>query len=347
MTTARTHAPAAAAASARPAVIEPRWAPGARDVSSLLWDLHQGTLATGLGPVATGFQPLDDVLDGGLLPGEVVLLGGQPGAGKTICALQWARHVAAQGSSALYACFEHDESALLNRLLVQEMAGLADVDPPERLRARTLLREVTLGLCSVDEAAAASETVKRAMLALSDVGARLHLLRASTQTTTIEELAETADTHLEVGGVLVVDYLQKLPVAAADVDERVYRAVEQLKDLAVTRRITVVALSAAGASGITVGRLRLRHLRGADALAHECDIAVVLNQKATALADRHLKFDLTQLDDARRKALLSIEKNRRGEVDVHLEFVKDFAHFRFLPQGTYTDQSLRDVDDDA
>ena len=50
-----------------------------------------------MGPIGTGFEPLDTVLDGGFLPGDVVLLGGQPGAGKTICALQWARNISSQG----------------------------------------------------------------------------------------------------------------------------------------------------------------------------------------------------------------------------------------------------------
>ena len=86
----------------------------------------------------------------------------------------------------------------------------------------------------------------------------------------------------------------------------------------------------------------MRHLRGSDALAHECDIAVLLNQKVTATSQRHLKFDLTQLDEARRRTVFSIDKNRRGEVDLHLEFVKDFGNFRFDPNGAFVMEALAD-----
>jgi len=65
-----------------------------------------------------------------------------------------------------------------------------------------------------------------------------------------------------------------------------------------------------------------------------------MNHKVTAASDRHLKFDLTQLDEARRRTVFSIEKNRRGEVDVHLEFVKDFANFRFHPDGAFVTEAL-------
>lgn len=319
------------------------WAGGPRSVSALVKGLRAGeAMASGVGPVGTGFQPLDAVLDGGLLPGEMVVLGGQPGAGKTICALQWARSIAAQSCDVLYACFEHDEATLLNRLMIQELAVVAaGLDPDERLRARAMVKDLTLGLVSLREALVRCPVVEPVLASLESTMPHLRLVRASSQLTTPAVLDELSRRHLGVGGVLFVDYLQKVAgPGGAGIDEQVYRSMELLKELAVTHQITVVALSAAGASGINVDRLRLRHLRGADALAHECDVAVVMNQKSTAVAGRHLKFDLTQLDEARRRTVFSIEKNRRGEVDVHLEFEKDFANFRFNSRGAFLTEAM-------
>ena len=68
-------------------------------------------LLAGLGPAApqarsvqfpTGFQPLDDVLNGGFRAQDLVLLGGRPGIGKTVAALQWARWMAMQGHTAIF-----------------------------------------------------------------------------------------------------------------------------------------------------------------------------------------------------------------------------------------------------
>ena len=52
-------------------------------VSSLLEKIVDGAI-TGLGipPAPTGFHPFDLTFDGGLLPGELVLLGGQPAVGQ-------------------------------------------------------------------------------------------------------------------------------------------------------------------------------------------------------------------------------------------------------------------------
>ncbi|MDH3678477.1 MAG: AAA family ATPase [Acidimicrobiia bacterium] len=316
-----------------------------QSVSTLLWELRQGaTNALGIGPLGTGFEPLDSVLDGGFLPGEVVLLGGQPGVGKTVCALQWARNMSSSGRRVTFACFEHDEAALLNRLLVQELALVTtESDPIERLRAKALVRDLMLGLTTIDDAVAESPTIDEALTSLEVFSPNLQLLRASAQRTTPRELDEVSSAHLDAGGVLFVDYLQKLPVpSASSLEERVYRSVEIMKELAIAHQITVVALSAASSAGIGADRVRMDHLRGSDALAHECDLAILMNHKVTAAADRHLKFDLTQLDEARRRTIFSIEKNRRGEVDLHLEFVKDFSNFRFRPDGGFVTEALDD-----
>jgi replicative DNA helicase len=318
---------------------------GPNSITTLVRNLRAGgDEACGVGPIGTGFEPLDTVLEGGLLPGEVVLLGGQPGVGKTVCALQWARNIAAQSCDVTYACFEHDEATLLNRLLIQELACLANsVDSTELVRARAVVKELMLGVVSLRQAVARCPVIERAIGALESTLPHLRLLRASSGRTTPAVLEALTQDHVGMGGVLFVDYLQKVPIAgAATLDERIYRSMEAMKELAVAKQITVVALSAAGASGIAADRLRMSDLRGAEALAHECDVAIVMNQKSTAVSSRHLKFDLTQLDEARRRTVLSIEKNRRGEVDVHLEFVKDFANFRFEPRGAFLTEAMND-----
>jgi len=64
--------------------------------------------------LAAGIAELDRVLGGGLVPGSVVLLGGEPGVGKSTLALQVAGRVQAGGRSVLYVTGE--ESAEQVRL---------------------------------------------------------------------------------------------------------------------------------------------------------------------------------------------------------------------------------------
>lgn len=315
------------------------------EVSSLLQKLVDGEL-TGLGvaPAATGFHPLDLSLDGGFLPGELVLLGGQPAVGKTLCALQWARNIARQDRPVVFACFEHDEHSLLGRLVSQELATIApDLDSTSQLHARNQIKSLMLGLADLDSLVAQEPVIRLALESLYESANRFRLIRASGHWTTPQALNDIAVNDLGPGGVLFVDYLQKVPVpGVANLGERLFRATEELKELATAHQITVVALASVDGVGIGANRLRMDHLRGADSLAHEADIAIILNQKATATSPNHLQFDLTQLQKAKNRVVLSIEKNRRGESDVHLEFKKDFSNFRLDPAGAFVSETLRD-----
>ena len=40
--------------------------------------------------------------------------------------------------------------------------------------------------------------------------------------------------------------------------------------------------------------------------------------------------------------VISIAKNRHGPADVDLEFIKDFPHFRFDPDGRHVEEQLID-----
>ena len=72
----------------------------------------------------TGFTPLDDILNGGLRPGELLVIGGPFGVGKTIWGLQVARNavLADPNNWAMYICYEHDRAHLMSRLLCLESA---------------------------------------------------------------------------------------------------------------------------------------------------------------------------------------------------------------------------------
>jgi DNA repair protein RadA/Sms len=72
--------------------------------------------------IATGSPELDRVLGGGFVPGSVVLLGGDPGIGKSTLALQVAGGLAAEGRSVLYVSGE--ESAEQIRLRAERLPGL-------------------------------------------------------------------------------------------------------------------------------------------------------------------------------------------------------------------------------
>ncbi|MFQ5458565.1 MAG: ATPase domain-containing protein, partial [Myxococcota bacterium] len=72
--------------------------------------------------LATGIAELDRVLGGGFVPGSAVLLGGEPGIGKSTLALQALGRLSAAGHGALYVTGE--ESARQTALRAERL-GLA------------------------------------------------------------------------------------------------------------------------------------------------------------------------------------------------------------------------------
>jgi DNA repair protein RadA/Sms len=72
--------------------------------------------------LGTGIPELDRVLGGGLVPGSVVLLGGEPGIGKSTLALQLAAHLQEQCGPVLYVCGE--ESPAQIRMRADRLGGV-------------------------------------------------------------------------------------------------------------------------------------------------------------------------------------------------------------------------------
>ena len=90
----------------------------------------------------TGLPEFDRALGGGLVPGSAILMGGDPGIGKSTLLLQAAAHIAKAGSEAVYVSGE--EAAGQVRLRAERL-GLSEA--PIRLAAATSVRDIltTLG----------------------------------------------------------------------------------------------------------------------------------------------------------------------------------------------------------
>jgi replicative DNA helicase len=297
--------------------------------------------------IATGFDLIDRVLDGGLRAHDLMLLGGSPGVGKTVAALQLARHVAIHGRTALYLSYEHDEPTMLGRLLALELGEMSRPNiAPEIDRLRGVVVEASAGFRSLDEAIRTEPLVADACERISSYADRLLLVRGSGAHTDLAliEAAVTAS-GTDDGGVLVVDYLQKVAVHPEPTDEaeKVTRVSEGLKELALSHDLAVLALVAADWEGLRAGRVRLHHLRGSSALAYECDVAVIMNHKYDVVSRVHLTYDTVRAETFKQQVVFSIEKNRGGTAMVDLEFRKDFLHYRFEPRGSY--MAERSIDD--
>ena len=295
-----------------------------------------------------GFHPLDGYLGGGLRAGELSLLGGPQGLGKTTMALQMLRNVVAAGGVGVYFSFEHDAATVLERMIGIESGARDGIEGIPLRRVRDAMENAERRSVTLAQRMAALPGGVEAVQAVEGYASRLFVHRSSgsmTDVRAIRSVVEQAEAQAGLPNLVVVDYLQKVPVllSVASEDDRITEVTEGLKDLALDMEVPVLAVVAADKDGITSGRrMRVYHLRGAAALAYEADVVLVLNDKYDVVARHHLVFDVGNAERFRNYAVLTIEKNRTGLDRIDLEFRKRFEQGRFESEGQPVTEQLVD-----
>jgi DNA repair protein RadA/Sms len=116
-----------------PATAANRYATPAGSGARLYSEIETATAAR----VTTGIDEFDRVLGGGIVPGSLVLLGGEPGIGKSTLLLQTAAYVAGHLGPVLYSSGEESEHQIKSR---GERLGVGDA--PLYLLAETCLERI-------------------------------------------------------------------------------------------------------------------------------------------------------------------------------------------------------------
>ena len=295
----------------------------------------------------TGFDALDTSLGGGVRSGELVLLGGPQGLGKTTMALQMLRRSVSTGTrSAVFFSFEHDAHAVLERLIGIEAGERDGHDALSLNTIRQVFESRHTRASSLEEQFASTKGGPEAVRAIERYSDRLHIHASSGMHTGIDQIRDAVEAIRDDSGqapFVLVDYLQKVPVPGAGLaeEERITHVVEQLKDIALTYEIPVVAIAAADKGSLVAGkRMRVHDLRGSSALAYEADVVLILNDKYDVVARHHLVYHLDNAERFRQWAVLTIEKNRGGIDKVELEFQKRFEQGRFEREGRVVQEQL-------
>ena len=305
-------------------------------------------------PVPLGLAPLDRMLGGGLRPGELMLIGGAQGTGKTTMALQMARNIAASGQAyVLYVNFEHDDADMLNRLIAMESVlphlpnTKASTGAVKITDVRSeVIRSWASSSSNEQVDLAASPKLRAAIERIARYGNNLYLLRGSQTASTVENLRELIDVHRRKSGerrmVLIVDYLQKVPQLPEppSESEKVTYVVNGLKDIALTEKVPTIAIVAADKEGLKAARLRNHHLRGSSAINYEADIILILNEKYQIVAKVNIEFNPYQAQRFRDWIIATLEKNRSGQDNVDLEYEKHFEFSCFDPGGRTVQEKL-------
>ena len=301
-------------------------------------------------PLATGFEPLDEVLNGGLRPGELLVIGGSFGVGKTIWGVQVARNAVRsdEDTVAVYVCYEHDRTHLMSRLMCLESA-----EQGYGQDALTLRQLAKMAFDTTDGGGLISRLRRMgrydALVETVDSYAnRLVLVKASGDLSTLDRIQEWVQEVAAAGPqrlLLVVDYLQKIPVNWSTLQpetEITTHLTQGLKELAMSLGIRVIAIAASDRPGLKAKRMRLADLRGSSAVQYEADIGLILNNKFAIISREHLVYNQAKGEAMRNWVVMSVEKNRAGRNAVDMEFALDAAHFRIVSTGSFVRERLVD-----
>ena len=169
--------------------------------------------------VATGFPSLDKILGGGMRRGDLIVLGGDVGSGKSAFALAVAMRAAQRGLSVVFFSGEMSTERLLERALAIE----------GRVRIDDLRQGVT------NEAARAS--VGAAAVRLRNQMPRFEVLPPGGTDALREQLN---DARLDL---IVVDPLQWLARGGGNTDEELADAIRRLKLLALEQHLPIFTTS--------------------------------------------------------------------------------------------------------
>ncbi len=257
--------------------------------------------------VPTGFDSLDELLGAGLHPGDLVIVAGRPGLGKTSFALNVLRNAALR-SEATCAIFslEMTEEDLTLRLL----SSLVEIDGG-RLRR---------GALDMDELQAIAQ-------ASSQLMQRRIYIEECTRLSTTDVLTHARKLQARAGlGLIVIDYLQLMEGVGGPDDSRVQEIGEitrGLKGIARELEVPIVLLSQLNRliERRAGGEPKLSDLRESGSIEQDADIVIFLWKKEQ---DRREPERTPQIE-------LRVAKHRHGPTgDLQVVFEYEYTRFREL-----------------
>jgi replicative DNA helicase len=288
--------------------VEPFAAEGDTDETTFAdaLDAHQervegrwaGTLVEHVIP--TGIRSVDRVLMGGLRPGDLAMLGGRPGMGKTSGMLQVAQFAAmSTGKHALIVELEMGKEALFDRAIAAE-AGVPFATAYERIGdmgKRELWRHAK------DRLKALPVSVETGLRTTDKIAAHC------------ERLAATADL-----GIIFIDHLDYLAdqTRTDNTERHTAELTRRCKRLAQTLNVPVVALAQLNrdVEASPPFMPNLKHFKNSGAIEADCDHAWLLYRRKyyvdKGMLDAETDDYMPQSNQHRAQWIVA--KNRNGEV---------------------------------
>ncbi len=261
----------------------------------------------------TGIRELDELLGGGLRDGELALLAGRPGVGKSVVALQWAHQLARAGGGVVFVGVDQDPTDWVARLLNIELGERLDAAHElstgliDELPGR--LADVVGGSLRLRDVIDSHPLLADAERAVAAYGDRLLFVGGRGRPVSVNDAANALDLVSGLPVTLFIDYVEKFAGGGRHVEV----VVPELVRLAAERPLAVIAVVTVELPAFESSALRLDQLVGAGVLAYEADLILGLTDRSDHLCVQVMK--------------------RRGEAaGGSVLLAKDYERSRVLPR---------------
>ena len=275
----------------------------------------------------TGYPTLDKMTTG-LHGGDLVIVAGRPGSGKTAFALNIIRHVSAIGGGVVVFSLEMSDQQLVMRLISQENLDM------HKLRTGKDRSGHPMNTSDLRCFSGAVSNLQPRNIYIDDSGV-LNVLEAKSRARRMARKMAREKSKLSL---VVVDYLQLLsatPGENADNRAVVVATISRgLKALAKELDVPVMALSQLNRSieSRTVKEPLLSDLRESGSIEQDADIVVFLHEEKTE------ERGYESPPDEGTPIKLIIGKQRNGPVgSINLQFHKQYSRFAEAARGSGED----------
>lgn len=259
----------------------------------------------------TGYADLDDKLSGGFKPGNLIIVAGRPGMGKTALSSNIAHNVAEGGKNVLFLSMEMTEQELFDRLIASSgRVNLSDVI------------EGKMDGLSGDRIMAGFSKLQNVSMWIDDQSAL-----------TLFDVASKARSVKRKHGLdlLVIDYLQLMSGEGASRNQEIETISRGLKALAKELAIPVICLSQLSrkCEERTNKRPMPSDLRESGAIEQDADLIIFVYRDEI--------YDPASAD--RGTAEVIIAKNRQGSTGaVRMAYIGEYTRFEPLASGWQPDE---------
>lgn len=247
---------------------------------------------------STGFNELNNVLDGGIYPGGLYFIGAISSLGKTTMAMQIADNMAATGQDVLIFSLEMARDELIAKsisrhTLIEDMKQNQSTEHAKSTRG--IMTGSRYKYYTDEEKKIIADAIKSYGMYADHI-----YISVGVGTIGVKEIAETVEKHIRITGnkpVIVIDYLQILAPAdpRATDKQNTDNAVLELKRLARDKEIPVIGISSFNRDNYT-SPVNMASFKESGAVEYSADVLIAM---------QYLGMDYTEGEskDAREKRI--------------------------------------------